>query len=128
MSKEQKKKLGLGIYYTVLIIAIVVMLASLVIIKSDDSEYVTRMRYIIAFYCFASLISAGVICREFLVEEYILKKMIIKIVVTVLVSLIGTVVFILVKNAQITLLLIFVSMGTLLFNTVPTIPQDKKIK
>lgn len=128
MSNDDKKKLGIGIYYTAIIITIVVMLLALVIIKSEDLEYVSRMRYIISFYCFTFLLGGGIIVREFLVEEYKLKKMIIKIVVTAVTIIIGSFLFVLIKTASFALIMMFVSMAVLLYDMVPTIPKDSDSK
>ena len=104
MDKDKKKKLGIGIYYTAMILTIVIMLLTLVLIKSDDAVYVSRMRYLISFYCFDFLLGGGIIIREFLVEEFLIKKMIIKITATILALVIGT----------------------LLYDMVPTVPKDSK--
>lgn len=126
-NNEKNKKIGIGIYYTAIIITVIVMLLALVIIKSEDAEYVSRMRYMISFYCFAFLLGGGIIVREFFVEEYIMKKMIIKIVVTLVVLALGTVLFIFVKSASFALVMMFVSMAVLLYDMVPTVPKDSNM-
>ena len=76
LNKDQKKKLGIGIYYTAMILTVLILLLTLVLVKSEDVVYVSRMRYLSAFYCFSFLLGGGLIVREFLVEEeYIMKKM-----------------------------------------------------
>lgn len=128
MSNKDNKKLGIGIYYTAIIITIVVMLLTLVVIKSDDLEYVSRMRYMISFYCFSFLLGGGIIVREFLVEEFIMKKMLLKIVVTAVAIVLGTILFIFIKSASFALVMMFVSMAVLLYDMVPTVPKDSDSK
>ncbi len=128
LNKEQKRKLGIGIYYTALILTIVIMLAVLVVVKSEDAEYVSRIRYIVAFYCFTVLLGGSAIVREFLVDEFILKKMIIKIIATAVAILIGTVFFIAIPTASVALMMIFLGMGVLLYDAVPTVPKGTEIK
>lgn len=128
MSNKDNKKLGIGIYYTAIIITIVVMLLTLVVIKSDDLEYVSRMRYMISFYCFSFLLGGGIIVREFLVEEFIMKKMVLKIVVTAVAIVLGTILFIFIKSASFALVMMFVSMAVLLYDMVPTVPKDSDSK
>ena len=126
MDKEKKKKLGIGIYYTAMILTIVIMLLTLVLIKSDDAVYVSRMRYLISFYCFDFLLGGGIIIREFLVEEYLIKKMIIKIVATISSLIIGTIMFFIIPTAQVGLMILLVGMGVLLYDMFPTVPKDGK--
>ena len=127
LNKDQKKKLGIGIYYTAMILTILILLLTLVLVKSDDAVYVSRMRYLSAFYCFSFLLGGGLIVREFLVEEeYIMKKMIIKIIVTISVLIVGTILFIAVPTAAIGLVMLFLGMGVLLYDAVPTVPKENK--
>ena len=127
MNKDQKKKLGLGIYYTAMILTVLILLLTLVLVKSDDVVYVSRMRYLSAFYCFSFLLGGGLIVREFLVEEeYIMKKMIIKIIATISVLIVGTILFFAVPTAAIGLVMLFLGMGVLLYDAVPTVPKENK--
>lgn len=124
LNKEQKKKLGIGIYYTSMILTIVIFLLTLVLVKSEDAVYVSRMRYIISFYCFSFLLGGSLIVREFLLEEYVMKKMVIKIVITVVAIIIGTVLFFTIPTASVGLVILFLGMGTLLYDAVPTVPKE----
>ena len=93
--KEPRKvKIGQRIYYASLIITCVVLLLTTILIKGEDANIVTFYRYVIAFYAFAFIIPAGAITREFCVEEYNFKQMMIKIIVGILVIIGASVVVI----------------------------------
>ena len=114
-SEPRNRKVGVGIYYTTMIISIVVMIGALFLIKADDAEVASYYRYMVAYYT-----------REFFAEICDTKKWIIKLIVLILAMAIGTVVFILVKKAVYCMMLMFVGFAILLYATVPTVPKDIK--
>lgn len=123
-SEPRNRKLGVGIYYTVIIISIVVMIAALLLIKNEDAEVASYYRYMVAFYTIGGFLSLGIIVREFLVEICDTKKLLIKLIIWVLVMAVGTIVFIYVKKPYAGLSLMFFGFGLLLYTTVPTVPKD----
>ncbi len=123
-SEPRNKKLGIGIYYTTMIMTIVVMIGALFFIKNEDKEVLSYYRYIVAYYTLGGLLSIGIIIREFLVEICNTKKWIIKIIVVVAAMIAGTLVFIFVKKAAIGMLMMFVGFAVLLYSTVPTVPRN----
>lgn len=125
-SEPRNRKVGVGIYYTTMIISIVVMIGALFLIKAEDEEVASYYRYMVAYYTIGGFLSLGVIIREFFAEICNTKKWIIKIIVLVLAMAIGTVVFILVKKAAYCMILMFVGFAVLLYATVPTVPKDIK--
>ena len=127
-SEPRNKKLGVGIYYTTIIISIVVMVAALILIKNDDAAIASYYRYMVAYYTIGGFLSLGIIIREFLVEICDTKKWIIKIIVLLVAMVIGTIIFIFVKNPAVGMSLMFVGFGILLYATVPTIPRDTNNK
>ena len=127
-SEPRNKKLGVGIYYSTIIISIIVMIGALLFIKMEDAEVASYYRYMVAFYTIGGFLSLGVIIREFLVEICDTKKWIIKIVVLLLAMAVGTIVFIFVKKPEMSMAMMFVGFAVLLYATVPTIPRDIKNK
>ena len=127
-SEPRNKKLGVGIYYTTIIISIVVMVVALILIKNDDAAIASYYRYMVAYYTIGGFLSLGIIIREFLVEICDTKKWIIKIIVLLVAMVIGTIIFIFVKNPAVGMSLMFVGFGILLYATVPTIPRDTNNK
>ena len=125
-TEPRNKKLGVGIYYTTIIITIIVMIGALVFIKDDDLEKLSFYRYMIAYYTLGGFLSTGIIIREFFAEIYNLKKWIIKIIVVILAMSIGTVVFILVKKPVYGMIMMFLGFAVLLYSTVPTIPRNSQ--
>lgn len=123
-SEPRNRKLGVGIYYTAMIITSIVMIGALLFIKNEDKEVLSYYRYMVAYYTLGGFLSMGVIAREFLAEICNTKKWIIKIVVVVAAMIVGTIVFIFVKKAAIGMLMMFVGFALLLYSTVPTIPRD----
>ena len=125
-TEPRNKKLGVGIYYTTIIITIIVLIGALVFIKDDDLEKLSFYRYMIAYYTLGGFLSTGIIIREFFAEIYNLKKWIIKIIVVILAMSIGTVVFILVKKPVYGMIMMFLGFAVLLYSTVPTIPRNSQ--
>lgn len=128
-SEPRNKKLGVGIYYSTIVITIIVMLGALFFIKVDDAERASYYRYMIAFYTLGGFLSLGVSLREFFVEICNTKKWIIKIIVIILAMAIGTVIFIFIQKPAVCIVLMFIGFAVLLYSTVPTIPrEDQKNK
>ena len=125
-SEPRNKKVGVAIYYTTIIISIIVMIAALVLIKADDAEVASYYRYMVAYYTIGGFLSLGVIIREFLAEICDTKKWIIKLIVLVLAMAIGTVVFVLVTKPYVGMMMMFVGFAVMLYATVPTVPRDIK--
>lgn len=123
-NEPRNKKVGIGIYYTTIIITIIVMIAALILIKAETPEMSSYYRYMVAYYTLGGFLSLGVIVREFFAEVYNTKKMILKIIVVFLAMAIGTIVFIFVKKPEAAMALMFVGFAVLLFSTVPTVQKN----
>ena len=125
-SEPRNRKLGVGIWYATIIIAVVVMLGALFLIKDEDAALVSYYRYLIAYFTIGGLLSLGCIIREWFVEICNTKKWIIKIVVFVIAMAIGAVVFSLTKKPIFGMMMMFLGFGVLLYETVPTIPHNNQ--
>ena len=121
-----KKALGNLIYKTCLILTTAFLLAILVFYKNEDRAILSYVRYVCCFYSFCGVIPLGLIIREFLLESYLKKKMIIKCVCTGCALILGTVLLLTIKTAQIGLMSMFLGAGILMFVAVPTVPIDEK--
>lgn len=125
-NEPRNRKLGVGLYYTTIIITIIVMIGALVFIKNDDAEVLSYYRYMVAYYTLGGFLSSGLIAREFFVEIYDTKKWIIKIIVVIMAMAIGTVIFIFFKKPVYGLVMMLVGFGVLLYTSVPTIPRNSQ--
>lgn len=124
-----KKQIGKTAYYISLGISVALLIGVLLFIKDDDLEKLTIYRYITAYFCFGCIIPTGIIIREMLVEEYIMKKMIIKIVLTAMISITGVIgVIFFVKTDAIALVMFLVSLLAMVYIMVPTIQKNNKQK
>lgn len=120
-----KKKLGNNIYYASIIISVVVLLLILFIYQSEDNEKLSITRYFACYFCFGAIIPTGLLIREFLIEQYIKKKMIYKIITIIFMIIIGIIGYIFIKSAAFGLIMFFLSLLALMYIAVPTIPKDK---
>lgn len=123
-NEPRKVTIGKRLYYASLIITCVVLLLATILIKGEDANIVTFYRYMVAFYAFSFIIPTGAIIREFCVEEYNFKKMMIKIIVGIIVIIGASIAFIFVKIASVALALMFLSMAYLLYAITPTIKKS----
>lgn len=125
---EKRGKCARLVYYTGLIVAIVVM-ACAIFITSDGSEEdnirVSNLRYMIAFYSFLGIISPCVLVREFLLGKYDIKRYRLKIVIVAVSLVVGTLLWIL---APIPALISFVFMASLLAFIFVLTPSNKANK
>ena len=76
----EKKKIANAIYYASIIITIIAMIVVLFVIRGESytDEFISLVRYFVAYFCFATIISLGVVLRELILGNYNKKKMIIK--------------------------------------------------
>ena len=125
-TEPRNRKFGVRLYYASIIITIIVMIGALIFIKNDDPEVLSYYRYMVAYYTLGGFLSLGLIVREFFAEVYDTKKWIIKLIVLVIAMAIGTVIFILFKDAKFGLMMMFVGFGVLLYTSVPTIPRNNQ--
>lgn len=125
-NKKKKARIGNLVYKICLISTTVFLLYILFFIKNDDPVKLSLTRYICCFYCFGAIIPIGLIIREILVEDFIMKKLIIKIVLTAAVLALGTVLLIAINTPQMGLATVFLSVGLLLFTAVPTNRDNQK--
>lgn len=119
-----KKKIGIVFYYTSLILAIALLLSVLIFMKNDDAEILSIYRYMACYFSFSVIIPVGLIVREFLLEEYVMKKMTLKIVIVVVFLIGGVFASIFIKVASVALVLFLASLLALLFIMVPSVPKN----
>lgn len=119
-NEPRNKKVGIGIWYTTIIISIIIMISAIIIIKNDNPEVASYYRYMVAYYTLGGFLSLGIIAREFFAEIYVFKKLIIKLLVVVFAMIAGTIVFIFVTKPAVGMMMMFVSFAVLLYSTVPT--------
>lgn len=129
MSRE---KLAKNIYYTCLILCAVVLILGTIIFSGaseDDIEALTQQylaKRMVAFYAFTAILASGVVAREWLLGIFDRKKLIIKIAVLVAANIVGTALFLLVKNTYVyngALLLGMVCFG---YSLIPTVKPETK--
>ena len=124
---EKKEKIGRVVYYTALIVAIIVMLSAL-FIRSDGSESenirVSNLRYMIAFYSFLGIISPSILVYEYCKGKYDLKIYKLKIVALSAALIIGTVIYILVDLPAVISTMFLVSILVFIFVLSPS-KKDK---
>lgn len=123
-NEPRKATIGKRVYYASLILTCVVLLLALFLIKTEDANLLTYYRYFVGFIAFSFLIPSGAIVREFCVEEYILKKMIIKIIVGVVIVAGGTISLILIKTVSFALIIMFLGIAYLLYAITPTFKKE----
>ena len=125
-SEPRNKKLGIGIWYATIIIAVIIMILALFIFREGDSAKISYYRYVVAYFTIGCLLSLGAIIREWFVEICNTKKWIIKIVVLLIAIGVGVVVFLLIDTPIVGMMMMFVGFGVLLYETVPTIPRNNQ--
>lgn len=119
-----KERFGQLFYKFILILTTVFLLAVLILIKYEDKNMQSNVRYICCFYAFSFLLPLGLIVREYCLGKYVPKKMIIKIVVTIACLIVGSVLIFTLNNTLVTLAMVFLGFGLIMFVGVPTIPTD----
>ncbi len=121
-----KKNLGNLIYKICLILTTLFLLAVLIFYQNEDRVVLSYVRYSCCFYCFCGVLPLGLIVREFLLGSYDKKKMIIKCVCAGSALILGTILLLTIKTAQIGLLSVFLGAGILMFVAVPTLQNEGK--
>ncbi|MBP5407601.1 MAG: hypothetical protein J6Y42_00490 [Bacilli bacterium] len=123
----EKKKIANAIYYASIIITIIAMIFVLFVIcgESYTDEFISLVRYFVAYFCFATIISLGVVLRELILGNYNKKKMIIKFIVMGVALIIGVLATIFIRNVKIGLGLLFVSLFVLSYEIIPTVRNTK---
>lgn len=123
----EKKKIANAIYYASIIITIIAMIVVLFVIRGESytDEFISLVRYFVAYFCFATIISLGVVLRELILGNYNKKKMIIKFIVMGVALIIGVLATIFIRNVKIGLGLLFVSLFVLSYEIIPTVRNTK---
>ena len=123
----EKKKIANAIYYASIIITIIAMIVVLFVIRGESytDEFISLVRYFVAYFCFATIISLGVVLRELIIGNYNKKKMIIKFIVMGVALIIGVLATIFIRNVKIGLGLLFVSLFVLSYEIIPTVRNTK---
>ena len=125
---NKKQELGKKIYNICLVLTTVILVCALFIVKDEDADKLSCIRYSICFYSFVVLLGGGSIIREFLSGEYIKKKMIIKCAILTSALIIGTILIVLFTNPSICLATFFLGLGSYMFTAVPTVIKEEKNK
>ncbi len=121
------KNKGIVIYYTCLIIAAFMIIFFSLYTFNLEGDY-TGFRYIIMSYAFGGVVSLGAIFREAFSNNFIKKKLIIKIIVFVLFNIINGVVFIINQDNKIRLYQLFASLIEMVYIFYPTVGKDQNEK
>lgn len=119
-----KEKFGVTFYKIVLLLTTVFLLAVLLFVKNEDKTEQTIIRYLCCFYAFAFLLPTGLIVREYCLGKYIAKKMMLKIIFSAATLVVGSILIFVFWNVYVTLALLFLGFGLIMFVGVPTIPTD----
>lgn len=130
-----KRSIGKIIYYTTIIVGFILIFygPKLILKISEEPSEAEKILFerqgnLIYFLTFAVLMPIGLFAREFLTLEYVMHKMIIKIIVAITVLIIGLTLWYLIPNVLTSKLIMYGSMISLVFMLIPSkINENKKV-
>lgn len=130
-----KRSIGKIIYYTTIIVGFILIFygPKLILKISEEPSEAEKILFerqgnLIYFLTFAVLMPIGLFAREFLTLEYVMHKMIIKIIVAITVLIIGLTLWYLIPNVLTSKLIMYGSMISLVFMLIPSkINESKKV-
>lgn len=130
-----KRSIGKIIYYTTIIVGFILIFygPKLILKISEEPSEAEKILFerqgnLIYFLTFAVLMPIGLFAREFLTLEYVMHKMIIKIIVAISVLIIGLTLWYLIPNVLTSKLIMYGSMISLVFMLIPSkINETKKV-
>ena len=125
-----KQKFGKLFYYATLVIVIIALIAALFVFRSDGSEEmnlsVSIIRYAIAYFSFATVLSCGIIVNEYCSGKFVKNKLITKIILSVVTTIVGALVYLFVKSAVVASGMFFVAIICLIYVLTPTVKNETK--
>lgn len=130
-----KRSIGKIIYYVAILVgfALIFYGPKLILKISEEPSEAEKILFerqgnLIYFLTFAVLMPMGLFAREFLTMEYIMQKMIVKVIVALSVLIIGLALWYLIPNVLTSKLIMYGSMISLVYMLIPSkINESKKV-
>jgi len=125
-----REKTGKYLFYILSIISLILVVTGILYLnpKSDsvaDVNNYLRLKYLLFFAAFGFFLPLGCIVRELYTMDHYKHIMRIKAIISVVVLVLGSLVMIIVSNAEVAKIVMFVSIGSLIYIIIPSKAKER---